>query len=776
MINVQNTTKQAWLSDRKVNTVTISFPQLSRTYGISDIDCDSFSLKESLCNADSMEFVGCIASSLKVAIYNIPNNVKGKRITVSIKAGNTETIPLFQGIVDSVEIDADSLFKTIVAYDDLYTAGQVDVAQWYANLSLPMTLGAIRASLMSYVGLTEVSGTSLPNDDVTIYRTLENPDTIQALTVIKSICQLNGACGIINREGKFEYRYVQTSIQTSYELPFHEKLKYEEFYCNAIQRVQIRDTEEDAGVVTSNSGNKYIVQANMFAYELATDVLQSIASNILAKVNGFTYHPMRSLQNGLPFIEVGDTIEYNVSSEGYGVDTFLVLSRTLSGIQFCRDTYESRGVQNQSEYISDLQAQVDVLKRTTNELKNLSSKIVDYILPANIEESDIASDSDSDIITFEFFSSSDDEKSSFYSSVNFDIETDVDTSTDTYGDCTLTVTYTLDGTDVEVQTHTFGDGSYMIMMNYLLNDMDKNNHTFNVNFALSGGSMSSLQVISAYLLAATAIDNGYYTDDYDIDEDDDFADFMEEEVEVGDYIPIDVPTGGSGNGQNFSGNQFCDDWYAAFVRPFEYAKIYDTKKQNNVAYPNPNKEDDWTNYTTTQSMLGVVEQIPIYFDDQVVENIGKHINCWFASVRLDHPSNPNRRLSLGIWGVYMPSNVQFQIRENYPTQGYAVFDTSHKQGDIFFPKAGTSYNWLRKTYINGTFTDQTFGRGVFGQFILVYNVEVFKTYLNSLSESDLDSFLSEKFFVLAECNIKKDWRKKTTSQTDWSDNDDYHEE
>ena len=773
MINVQNTTKQAWLSDRKVNTVTISFPQLSRTYGISDIDCDSFSLKESLCNADSMEFVGCIASSLKVAIYNIPNNVKGKRITVSIKAGNTETIPLFQGIVDSVEIDADSLFKTIVAYDDLYTAGQVDVAQWYANLSLPMTLGAIRASLMSYVGLTEVSGTSLPNDDVTIYRTLENPDTIQALTVIKSICQLNGACGIINREGKFEYRYVQTSIQTSYELPFHEKLKYEEFYCNAIQRVQIRDTEEDAGVVTSNSGNKYIVQANMFAYELATDVLQSIASNILAKVNGFTYHPMRSLQNGLPFIEVGDTIEYNVSSEGYGVDTFLVLSRTLSGIQFCRDTYESRGVQNQSEYISDLQAQVDVLKRTTNELKNLSSKIVDYILPANIEESDIASDSDSDVITFEFFSSSDDEKSSFYSSVNFDIETDVDTSTDTYGDCTLTVTYTLDGTDVEVQTHTFGDGSYMIMMNYLLNDMDKNNHTFNVNFALSGGSLSSLQVISAYLLAATAVESGQYTDDYDIDEDDDFADFMEEEVEVGDYIPIDVPTGGSGNGQNFSGNQFCDDWYAAFVRPFEYANVYNKKMGYSQGYPDVNKPEQWTGFTHTSG----TKIIPVKLDELVNDATSKHINFWLASICLKtaSPSGNQGYKSLGLTGVYLPSTVSFEIRNNYPTQGYATFSFAYKRGDVVIPYFQSNYNWERRRYDDTEFTNSYLVNNKVS-YILVYNVSAFMTYLDGLSTSDLYDLLNDRLFALAECNIKKDWRKKTTSQTDWSDNDDYHEE
>lgn len=518
MINVNNDTKQAWLSDRCVNTVTVSFPNLNLTFGIDDIDKENFSLKESLCNADSMEFVGCIASSLKVAIYNITDNVKGEEIVVTIKAGNTENIPLFKGFVDSVEIDADSRFKTIIAYDPLYNAGQVDVASWYARLPLPMTLGEIRESLMAYVGLTEVEGTELPNDDVTIYRTLENPDTIQALTVIKSICQLNGACGIINRSGEFEYRYIQTSMQTSYSLPFFESLKYEEYFCNAIQRVQIRDTEDDAGVVTSGTGNKYIVQANMFAFELASDVLYAMANNILEKINGFTYHPMRSLQNGLPFVEVGDTVEYTVSSAGYGVDTFLILSRTLTGIQFCRDSFESRGTQNQSEYISDIQAQVEVLKRTTNEIRNLSTKIVDYILPTDIEESSIASGGNSNILEFEFNCSSEDEKSSFYSSLNFDIATDADLQTETYGDCTLTVTFIKDGTAVEVQTHTFGDGSYMLMLNYLLSNMYKGLHSFIIRLSLSGGSLSSLQVISAYLLAASSVEDnsGGSYDEYDI--------------------------------------------------------------------------------------------------------------------------------------------------------------------------------------------------------------------------------------------------------------------
>ena len=766
MINVNNDTKQAWLSDRKVNTVEISFPNLSLTFGIDDIDKDNFSLKESLCNADSMEFVGCIASSLKVAIYNISDNVKGEEITVSIKAGNTETIPLFKGFVDSVEIDADSRFKTIIAYDALYNAGQVDVASWYARLALPMTLGDIRASLMSYVGLTEVTGTELPNDDVMIYRTLENPDTIQALTVIKSICQLNGACGIINRDGEFEYRYIQTSMQTVYSLPFFEKLKYEEYYCNAIQRVQIRDTEDDAGVNTSNYGNKYIVQANMFAFELASDVLYSIANNILEKINGFTYHPMRSIQNGLPFVEVGDTIEYEVSSAGYGVNTFLILSRTLTGIQFCRDTFESRGTQNQSEYISDIQAEVEVLKRTTSEIRNLSTKIVDYILPTDIEESDIASGSNSNIINFEFYNSAEGEQTSFYSSVNFEIETNADLQTETYGDCTLTVTYIKDGTNVEVQTHTFGDGSFMLMMNYLLSGLSKGNHQFVIKFALSGGSLSSLQVISAYLLAASVVEEGNFQEDYDVDTNPEFEEYMMEEDQgvVGEDIILDVPTGGT-TPSSFSGDYFCEDWLSAFTMPIEYAKIFSEKGGYSDIYPDTANPSDWSGFTVPfdwQTNPVTEQPIQSWIDNAVYAETGHHCNFWICQLGLRTPTSPSqpetaKKYGYAITGTYMPPNKAFRCTGNYPTQGYATFELDDS---MYFAEYTAIAPWttvhgcsIGKRYFEGTW--DTGGVGNPTSFVLVYNPNVFKAYLNRLDADTIKSFMNSSFFALAECNISK---------------------
>ena len=768
MINVSSATKAAWMSDRKVNHIVISFPDLNLTYGNDSIDPDSLSWSEALCNADSMEFVGCIASSFGASIYNIPDNVKGQYIEVTFQAGSTDIIPIFKGYVDSVEIESDSLFKKIKAYDALYNAGQIDVAEWYARLALPMTLGAIRTSLMTYVGLTEVEDTELPNDDVIIQRTLEHPDTIKGLTVIKSICQLNGACGIINRDGEFEYRYVKESMESSYDLLYHESLKYEEFYCNPIQRVQIRDMEDDAGVTTSSYGNKYIIQGNMFAYELATDTLYSMANNILDMINGFTYHPMRSLQNGLPFFEVGDTLECVVDPEGYGIDTFLILSRTLTGVQYCRDTFEARGTQNQSEYITDIQAQVNVLKRTTNELKNLSTKIVDYILPTDIEESDISDGSNSDVLTFEFYNSAEDEKSSFYSMINFEAETSADLQTDTYGDCTLTISFILDGQTREVVTQTYGDGDKVLMLNYLLDDLVQGNHTFVVRFALSGGSISSMRAVSAYILAASVIETGNYSEDYDIEMDDDFVEYMTEGDQeiIGDYVELEAPTGGSGNGRNFSGDQFCEDWLSAWVRPFEYRQIYDAKVSADLWYPSTEDDTEWTSENPQNGYYAydggfTNDLIPVYLDNEIFTNNNKHINFWCANVGMLY----NSRV-LFMYGAYI-NRTAFRCIHNYPRQGYAVFEISGATGTIYLTRYAR-YHGMSSDGFNGNA-----GSNNPTSFILVYNVAAFKTYLQGLDSSTCLSIVSS-YFALAECNIKKE-KHQTTGTTDWSDNDDYHE-
>lgn len=425
MIKVSKATKQAYMSDVSHKTLRVVFPQIGKTYTNDSIDSESLKLTESISSKDSIEFVGCIASSLQINIYGIEDNVKGKKIEVYIKADDTDEIPIFKGIVDSVVIDSKQFFKKITAYDVLYDQANKDVVDWYKsqfpNNESTKTMKQLRDSLFSFIGIEQVE-MELPNDEIVISKKFA-PKTLKSITVLKSICQFNGCFGIINRYGKFEYRFLTNGLEGIYPdfylfpsattfpqvsdiahtFSFYETLKYEEYFVKPMERVQFRKSEDDSGqTVGAETGNKYIIQSNMFAQDLIPASLRTAAENILDRLNKVKFFPMDTKNNGLPFVECGDSVKYVLSADRtgrYATNTFVVLSRTLSGVQLLKDTYSAKGDEEQSEFITDLQAQLETIKMngggggsstdsyTKDEIDNM---LTDY--PTIDETTDIVAD------------------------------------------------------------------------------------------------------------------------------------------------------------------------------------------------------------------------------------------------------------------------------------------------------------------------------------------------------------------------------------------------
>lgn len=406
MISVSNATKKAFMSDVSHKTLRVVFPDLKKEYTNDSIEAESLKITESISSRDYVEFVGCIASSLQINIYGISDNVKSKRIQVFIQADNTTEIPIFNGIVESVVIDSKNFFKKITAYDVLYSKGNTDVERWYnrlfPNTETNKTIKEIRDSLCSYLGIEQVEQV-LANDNVVISKRF-NPSSLKAITVLKSICQFNGCCGIINRYGKFEYRYISkvdeglypslalfpsnTTIPKPYNVAnnfvFYESLKHEEYHVKPMERVQIRDDDTLAGItVGATTGNKYIIQSNMFAYKLSESVLRTAATNILNKLKDVWFAPFDSKNNGIPFVECGDAVKYvlaNNRTGAYATNSFIVLTRTLTGVQLLKDSYNAKGDEEQKEFITDIQAQLDALKMTEKKSDGITKEEVEEML------------------------------------------------------------------------------------------------------------------------------------------------------------------------------------------------------------------------------------------------------------------------------------------------------------------------------------------------------------------------------------------------------------
>ncbi len=423
-MEVSNNVKNAYRRDTITKHMSLYFPELDKEITGEPIHSESMSLSEQLIDKDSIEFVGCISSQFKIKVQGLREDVKGEKIIVRIWTDGTEEEPvtLFRGIVDSAMSEGNKFSKSIIAYDELYTKGNTEVAAWYKSLVFPVTLKNLRDSLFNYIGLEQVN-ISLPNDAVTIQKHYD-PNTLQALSVIKALCQINGAFGIINREGRFEYRILGDIMDVTYPsetlfpsddlfpadpdiadavaermandigaeaFSYYADMTYEEYEVKPIDKVTIRQSEDDAGVTYGYGTNNYIIQGNIFAYGLPAAELRTIAGNVYNSIGGFAYYPYQSKNNGLPFLECGvDAVSYYLvdwketlseSNESgdyvYEQRPFYIMNREMTGIQALRDSYSAQGEEYQSEFITDLQTKVDLIKQNSGANKDYVHDYVD---------------------------------------------------------------------------------------------------------------------------------------------------------------------------------------------------------------------------------------------------------------------------------------------------------------------------------------------------------------------------------------------------------------
>lgn len=418
-MQVSEETRKAYASGESVKSMRIFFPDINLTIENNKIHSETMVLKESLMEGNNVEFVGCIASSFEVTVHGVLTDLKNQRIEVYIKADNTEEIPLFHGIVNSAKMQTNKNYKKIVAYDELPARGNIDVAGWYKGLAFPISLRDLRDSLFSYIGIVQAEK-ELPNDEVIIDRQYA-PNTLQALSVIKAICQINGAFGIINRKNKFEYRILKEMFEEDDSFPplyppfypgtmfgggsgtviitedfaFYRSVDYEEYMVKPVERVTIRQSAEDPGVTYGDGTNNYIIQANMFATGLSTDILMSIAENIHDSIAGISFQPFSATNNGMPWIEVGESsarytvVDYSAlenekqkaresESIPYTEKNFYIFNRELKGIQSLTDNYKVQGDEYQTEFVTDLQTQIDSIKSDTQQIVNNTVKDYTY--------------------------------------------------------------------------------------------------------------------------------------------------------------------------------------------------------------------------------------------------------------------------------------------------------------------------------------------------------------------------------------------------------------
>lgn len=335
----------------------------------TELHQESFELTESLCSESELTFGACEAATVKFTISNIFTSLKDKWITVKIILDGNRDNPFIFGRykVVSDKPTADRIKREIEAYDALYDVINADVVDWY-NSILPttdtyITFKTFRNSFFAHFGITQKEIT-LANDTMTVSRSVYT-DELSGGQVLNAICEINGCLGHIGRSGQFEFVYLSNTAPITINKSYYTSADYQDYIVSQIDKLQIRQDENDIGAIVGTGSNTYVIENNFLVYGKDAATLKAIATNIFDKIKGITYRPAEITSLGNPCIEVGDAIK--LSSKYAEINTY-VLERILKGIQALTDSYTAQGEQLRTTQINSSNKSITQLKGRVNRL------------------------------------------------------------------------------------------------------------------------------------------------------------------------------------------------------------------------------------------------------------------------------------------------------------------------------------------------------------------------------------------------------------------------
>ena len=369
---------------------------------------DTFTLTETLNDGSELKFGSCLPNQISFTAHDVPAGIIGKKLRPLETLEGNEDDPFTYGEykIYSDTPTADRTKRQIVAYDVMYDILNADVKAWYDGLSFPLTLKAFRDSFFAHLGIAQAD-TSLVNDGMTVNKTLTTSSSydsavtaeasVSGKTIIEAICEINGAFGNINRDGKFEYVILPNIISAVYPAEdlyprndlfpadsntesmsgHYITFDYEDFQSKAITQLEIRASDNTAGAIVGTAGNNYVISGNFLVSDKTGSELEQIANNVLPIMKQAAYTPLKSCTCvGNPCLELGDPIRFNTTREI--VETY-ILQRTLTGVQSKRDSIAAQGTEKHSAKVNSIRDTIDNVQRRTNRLERTADHTLSEI-------------------------------------------------------------------------------------------------------------------------------------------------------------------------------------------------------------------------------------------------------------------------------------------------------------------------------------------------------------------------------------------------------------
>lgn len=345
MLNVSETVKQAYINGNPHAETFITVGNV--TYDPTNILAGSVSVVESICSAEQFTLNRVEKNSITFTLFNITEGIsdlQGKSVSAKqrVTVNNISTdIPLGEfTVVDAVN-DGDYLIKC-TAYDSATLAMDASAdAWWNTEITFPITIRQLLLALLNKIGVSHNIPLTFTNYDFTI---TQRPVFVEGTTyadIVGYIQEVIGGFLKPNRYGVIQlYRRIiaegfypkngrypsdtlypkrSTTVNTfADEDTVGEQvvnygqivsgLTIADFTTQTVERVQVRGTADDIGIIVGQGTNTYVIEANPLLYGLSDATGRPIVQNIYNEIIGLTYIPFKGRFMGLPFMEAGDMV------------------------------------------------------------------------------------------------------------------------------------------------------------------------------------------------------------------------------------------------------------------------------------------------------------------------------------------------------------------------------------------------------------------------------------------------------------------------------------
>ena len=360
------------------------------TYTGNNLSDGGVSITESLSSNNSFDLAAVEKPTIEFTLLNLERNIgllKGKEVELAITVGSM-AMPAGTYIIDNAEKQNDHLYN-IKASGMLAKFNQDVSAWWNKEVQFPITHRELLISLCNKVGIDYQLPLTYTNSNAVIAQRNMYVNEATGATFLGYLQEMAGCFFVTSRLLDNGRTLTIKKITQPTGTPgmvytgshYIGAVEIADYNIKKIDVLQIRATKDDIGVIAGNKDGKnpYLIEGNPLLYGMASADLQPIATAIFNELKDVQYIPFTASVMGVPYIEPGDTIQFNTLA-GATVKT-LLMKRTFAGTQFFKDALETKA-KEQRENQSKPARTITILNQKLHEFETSIEKFKSKI--ANI--------------------------------------------------------------------------------------------------------------------------------------------------------------------------------------------------------------------------------------------------------------------------------------------------------------------------------------------------------------------------------------------------------